>query len=147
LASVTATEYFESRIRALNQHIQTLLLEDATGSQLILFNRAVSDFSNYNVMHSLLCAALVHMLARIFKLYPPGTYVQLANGETAVVICRGIKPAEPFVASVFNRDKQLIVLPRRISTTSKETAITSSLVASEVKFNVKIAQLLRLIPS
>jgi len=68
LASVTATEYFESRIRALNQHIQTLLLEDATGSQLILFNRAVSDFSNYNVMHSLLCAALVHMLARIFKL-------------------------------------------------------------------------------
>ena len=289
LASVTATEYFESRIRALDQHIQTLLLEDAIGSQLILFNRAVSDFSNYNVMHSLLCAALVHMLARIFKLsekersslvcatltmniamtrlqndlavqgdapsamqrkvianhsvqgmqilanamvtdtmwlevvsqhhahlsgpqdfanwaqvpritkilqvddrytaamsprksrisrtardsalsvivkagasnhdevgsamiqilgiYPPGTYVQLANGETAVVISRGIKPAEPFVASVFNRDKQLIVLPRRISTNSKETAITSSLIASEVKFNVKIGQLLRLIPS
>lgn len=288
LASVTTTENFESRIRALDQHIQTLLLGDATGAQLILFNRAVSDFSNYSVMHSLLCAVLVHMLAPIFKLsekersslvcaaltmniamtrlqnalavrvdapspmqrkeiadhsaegmqilanamvtdtmwlevvsqhhaqlsgpealadwsqvpritkilqvvdrytaaisprksrisrtardsalsvivktgvsthdevgsamilllgiYPPGTYVQLVNGETAVVISRGIKPTEPFVASVFNRDNQPIVLPRRSSTTSKETAVKLSLIASEVKINVKFDYLLRLIP-
>lgn len=288
LASVNTTENFESRIRALDQHVQNLLLEDATGAQLILFNRAVSDFSNYSVMHSLLCAALVHMLAPVFKLsveersslvcaaltmniamtrlqnalaaqdyvpsvmqrkeianhsaegmqilanamvtdtmwldvvaqhhahlsgpealanwspvdrntkilqvvdrytaamsprksrvsrtardsalsavvkagaanhdevgsamvqllgiYPPGTYVQLANGETAVVLSRGIKPVEPFVASVFNRDKQPIVLPRRSSTASKETAVKSSLIASDVKINVKIGHLLRLIP-
>jgi HD-GYP domain-containing protein (c-di-GMP phosphodiesterase class II) len=289
LASVTTTENFESRIRALDQHIQNLLLEDATGAQLILFNRAVSDFNNYSVMHSLLCAALVHMLAPIFKLsekersslvcaaltmniamtrlqntlaaqgdvpsvtqrkeianhsadgmqiltnamvtdtmwlevvsqhhahlsgpqalanwsqvpritkilqvidrytaamsprksrisrtardsalsvvvkagasnhdevgsamiqllgvYPPGTYVELANGEIAVVVGRGIKPVEPFVASVFNRDKQPIVLPRRSSTSSRETAVKSSLIASDVKINVKIDHLLRLIPS
>jgi HD-GYP domain-containing protein (c-di-GMP phosphodiesterase class II) len=275
LASVNTTENFESRIRALDQHIQNLLLEDASGAQLILFNRAVSDFSNYSVMHSLLCAALVHMLAPVFKLseeerssvvcaaltmniamtrlqnalaaqdyvpsvmqrkeianhsaegmqilanamvtdtmwldvvaqhhahlsgpealanwspvdrntkilqvvdrytaamsprksrvkagaanhdevgsamvqllgiYPPGTYVQLANGETAVVLSRGIKPVEPFVASVFNRDKQPIVLPRRSSTNTKETAVKSSLIASDVKINVKIGHLLRLIP-
>jgi HD-GYP domain-containing protein (c-di-GMP phosphodiesterase class II) len=268
LASVNTTENFESRIRALDQHIQNLLLEDATGAQLILFNRAVSDFSNYSVIHSLLCAALVHMLAPVFKLseeerssvvcaaltmniamtrlqnalaaqgdvpsemqrkeianhsaegmqilanamvtdtmwlevvsqhhahlsgpdalanwsqvpritkilqvvdrytaamsprksrisrtardsalsvvvkagasnhdevgsamvqllgiYPPGTYVQLANGETAVVVSRGIKPVEPFVASVFNRDKQPIVLPRRSSTPAKKRLLNQA---------------------
>jgi HD-GYP domain-containing protein (c-di-GMP phosphodiesterase class II) len=288
LASVATTENFESRIRALDQHIQDMLLEDATGTQLILFNRAVSDFSNYSVTHALLCAALVRMLAPIFKLsekersslvcaaltmniamtrlqnalttqtnvlsasqrqeianhstagvqllsnalvsdsmwlevvsmhhaplsgpeglvdwspvprmtkilqvvdrytaamsprksrlsrtardsalsvvvktgaakhdevgsaliqllgvYPPGTYVKLAGGETAVVISRGFKPVEPVVASVFNRDNQPIVLPRRSNTTSKESAVVSSLVASEVRINVKIAHLLRLIP-
>ena len=288
LASVRTTENFEARIQTLDLHIQSLLLEDATGSLLILFNRAVSDFSNYSVTHALLCAALVQMLAPIFKLpekercslvcaaltmniamtrlqnalalqsgilsamqrkeitnhsaegmqllanamvtdimwlevvslhhaplsgpdaladwspvqritkilqvvdrytaamsprksrisrtsrdsalsvvvktgiakhdevgsaliqilgvYPPGTYVKLANGETAVVISRGDKPGEPWVASVFNRSNQAVVLPRRGSTTSKDTAVKTSLVASEVKINVKIGHLLRLIP-
>lgn len=287
LASVTTTDNFEARIRGLDQHLQSLLLEDVSGSQLILFNRAVSDFSNYSVMHSLLCAALVHLLAPVFKLpesersslvcaaltmnvamtrlqneltkqegalsarqrkevslhaaegaqllanaqvsdrlwleavsmhhaplsgpealaqwapgtrmtkilqvvdrytaalsprksrvsrtardsalsvvvkagaakhdevgsalvqllgvYPPGTYVKLSNGETAVVLSRGNKPVEPVVASVFNRDNQPIVLPRRSSTNGKDAAVQSSLVASDVKINVKITHLLRLI--
>lgn len=29
-----------------------------------------------------------------------GTYVKLMNGETAVVMRRGVKPAEPLVAAV-----------------------------------------------
>jgi hypothetical protein len=86
-------------------------------------------------------------MIQLLGIYPPGTYVQLANGETAVVISRGIKPVEPFVASIFNRDNQPIVLPRRSSTTSKETAVKSSLIASEVKINIKIGNLLSLIPS
>jgi hypothetical protein len=85
-------------------------------------------------------------MVQLLGIYPPGTYVQLANGETAVVLSRGIKPVEPFVASVFNRDKQPIVLPRRSSTNTKETAVKSSLIASDVKINVKIGHLLRLIP-
>ncbi|NVO07299.1 MAG: hypothetical protein HXX19_15895 [Rhodoferax sp.] len=85
-------------------------------------------------------------MLQLLGIYPPGTYVRLANGETAVVISRGLKPTEPFVASVFNRDNQPIVLPRRSSTGVKDLAVTSSLVASDVKINVKIAHLLRLIP-
>jgi hypothetical protein len=288
LASVMTTENFETRILVLDLHIQSLLFEDKSGSQLILFNRAISDFSNYSVTHALLCAALVQMLAPIFKLseqercslvcaaltmniamvrlqnilasqngnpsvvqrseiinhteqgkqllanakvtdlmwlelvllhhaplsgtgaladwspvqrltkilqmvdrytaamsprrsrisrtardsalsvvvqtgiakhdevgsaliqilgvYPPGTYVKLATGETAVVICRGLKPGEPLVASVFNRENQPIIFPRRYNTTDKDAAIQSSLVASEVKINLKIDPLLRLIP-
>ncbi|NVO07081.1 MAG: hypothetical protein HXX19_14705, partial [Rhodoferax sp.] len=81
LASVATTENFEGRIRALDQHIQNLLREDATGAQLILFNRAVSDFSNYSVMHSLLCAALVHMLAPVFK---------LSEAERSSLVCAAL---------------------------------------------------------
>lgn len=288
LASVKTTENFESRIKDLDLHIQSLLTEDKAGSQFLLFNRAVSDFSNYSVMHSLLCAALVHMLASIFKLsenercslvcaaltmniammrlqdalavqvgnpsaaqkreiknhsakgmqcladatvkdamwldlvslhheplsgppaladwtplqrlakilqtvdrytaamsprgsrigrtardsalsvvvqagivthdevgsalvrtlgiYPPGTYVKLTNGEIAVVICRGDKPAQPLVASVINRSNQPITAVRRCNTANKESSIESSLVASTVKINLKTAPLLRLIP-
>jgi HD-GYP domain-containing protein (c-di-GMP phosphodiesterase class II) len=288
LASAKSTEDFEGRIQGLDLHIQSLLTEDKSGSQLLLFNRAVSDFNGYSVMHSLLCAALVHTLAPVFKLsekercslvcaaltmnigmtrlqdalaaqngnpsavqrreisnhpakgrqflenamvadsmwlevvslhhaplsgpdaladwspvqrmtrilqtvdrytaamsprmsrisrtardsalgavvqtgvvkhdevgsalvrilgiYPPGTYVKLVNGETAVVISRGIKPGEPLVASVINRNNQPITGPRRCDTASKDTTIESSLVASQVRINLKIAPLLRLIP-
>jgi HD-GYP domain-containing protein (c-di-GMP phosphodiesterase class II) len=288
LASIKTTENFENRIQSLDLHIQSLLTEDKAGSQFLLFNRAVSDFSNYSVMHSLLCAALVHTLAPIFKLsenerrslvcaaltmniammrlqealaaqtgnpsatqkreiknhsakgtqyladamvkdsmwldvvslhheslsgppaladwtpvqrmakilqtvdrytaamsprgsrigrtardsalsvvvqagiathdevgsalvrtlgvYPPGTYVKLTNGEIAVVICRGDKPAEPLVASVINRSNQPITGVRRCNTAHKDSSIESSLVASAVKINLKTAPLLRLIP-
>jgi HD-GYP domain-containing protein (c-di-GMP phosphodiesterase class II) len=288
LASVKTTENFEGRIQSLDLHIQSLVKEDPSGSQFLLFNRAVSDFGSYSVMHSLLCAALVHLLAPLFRLpenercslvcaaltmnvamthlqdalasqnanpsavqrreiknhsdkgvqclaealvtdsmwlevvslhhaplsgppilsdwtpvqrmtrilqtvdrytaamsprgsrisrtardsalsvvvqtgvaahdevgsalvrtlgvYPPGTYVKLANGEIAVVICRGVKPAEPLVASVMNRSNQPITGYRRCSTASKDTMIQSSLVASAVKINLKTAPLLRLIP-
>jgi len=36
--------------------------------------------------------------------YPPGTYVQLANGETAVSISRGGRATTPHVASIVNTD-------------------------------------------
>ena len=288
LASAKTLENFEARIVGMDLHIQSLLADDKSGSQLILFNRAVSDFTGYSVMHSLLCAALVHLLAPIFKLsekercslvcaaltmniamtrlqdalaehtgnpslaqkreiknhsakgaeyladakvkdtmwldvvslhhdalsgppaladwtpvqrmakilqtvdrytaamsprgsrvsrtardsalsvvmqsgvaahdevgsalvrtvgvYPPGTYVKLANEEIAVVLCRGAKPAEPIVATVMNRSNHPIAGPRRCNTANKDTSIESSLVASAVKMHLKIVPLLRLIP-
>lgn len=288
LASIKTTENFEGRIQSLDLHMQNLLTEDKAGSQFLLFNRAVSDFNAYSVMHSLLCAALVHLLAPLFRLteeercslvcaaltmnvamtrlqdalaiqnanpsavqrreiknhsakgvqsladamvkdsiwlevvslhheplsgppaladwtpvqrltkilqtvdrytaamsprgsrisrtardsalsvvvqagstahdevgsalvrtlgvYPPGTYVKLANGDIAVVLCRGVKPAEPLVASVINGRNQPITGVRRCNTADKDTSIQSSLLASAVKINLKTAPLLRLIP-
>jgi hypothetical protein len=41
-------------------------------------------------------------LVAVLSFYPPGTYVQLANGETAVVIQRGLRANAPHVASIIN---------------------------------------------
>ncbi len=47
-------------------------------------------------------AALRPAMAAVLGFYPPGTYVQLANGETAVVIKRGARATTPHVASIMN---------------------------------------------
>ena len=41
-------------------------------------------------------------MASVLGFYPPGTYVQLANGEVAVVMARGDKASAPHVASLLN---------------------------------------------
>jgi hypothetical protein len=41
-------------------------------------------------------------MASVMGFYPPGTYVQLANGEVAVVIARGERATAPHVASLVN---------------------------------------------
>jgi len=47
-------------------------------------------------------AVLRPAMAAVLGFYPPGTYVQLANGETAVVIKRGARANTPHVASIMN---------------------------------------------
>jgi hypothetical protein len=50
-------------------------------------------------------------LVKVLGLSPPGTFVKLVNGETAVVMRRGIKPAEPMVACVLNRNDEPLLSP------------------------------------
>ena len=45
-------------------------------------------------------ALLRPAMAAVLGFYPPGSYVQLANGETAVVIKRGLRANAPHVASI-----------------------------------------------
>ncbi|MDD5030784.1 MAG: hypothetical protein PHH58_15020, partial [Rhodoferax sp.] len=45
---------------------------------------------------------LHHAMAAALGFYPPGTYVKLINGETAVVIARGQRANAPHVASIIN---------------------------------------------
>ncbi len=288
LASVSSTTDFEKKVQQLESHIQALLTENSSASQFLLFNRAVTHFNGYSVMHSLLCASLVHLLAPLFALTdterqsmvcaaltmnvamtrlqdalalqksepnaiqrreieghsaagkqtlvdagvtdpvwlevvaqhhthlhgpealadwppvqrmtkilqtvdrytaamsprksrtgrtardsvlsvvmkpgvtkhdevgtalvrilgvsPPGTYVKLVNGETAVVIRRGVKPNEPLVASVINRNDEPIGEPRLHDTSREKLTIQNTLVASEVRVNLKLEAMLRLIP-
>lgn len=47
-------------------------------------------------------AVLRPAMASVLGFYPPGTYVQLQNGETAVVIKRGLRANTPHVASIMN---------------------------------------------
>lgn len=288
LASYATTSDFQDKIYALDQVIVRLLNQDATGSQFLLFNRAITHFEGYSVMHALLCAALVNDLATTFGLSneerrslacaaltmnlamthlqdllaqqkaapspvqrkqidthaqdshtqlrqvgvtdadwlevvalhhntqtgtdklldwprvprlvkilqtvdrytaamsprksragrtardsvrcvvlplgetkhdevgtalvkllglsPPGTYVLLANGETAVVVRRGLKPAEPWVAVVLNRAGQLIAEPKLRDTSREGFGIQSTLAATAVKVNLNMEQMLKLIP-
>ena len=85
-------------------------------------------------------------LVRILGLCPPGTFVKLANGETAVVLRRGIKPGEPLVASVLNRNDEPIAEPRLHDTSRETLKVVSTLVASSVRVNLKLNVMLRLIP-
>ena len=288
LASVSTTTDFEKKVQQLDSYIQALLTENSSASQFLLFNRAVTHFNGYSVMHSLLCASLAHLLApffaltederrslvcaaltmnvamtrlqdalavqktepnanqcreinshaaqgrqtleeagvtdaawlelveqhhahlhgpealaewtpvprmtkilqtvdrytaamsprksrtgrtardsvlsvvmkpgvtkhdevgtalvRILGVSPPGTYVKLVNGETAVVIRRGVKPGEPLVASVLNRNDEPIAEPRLHDTSREKLTIQNTLVASEVRVNLKLEAMLRLIP-
>ncbi len=288
LASAQATGEFQDKLYLLQEKIGSLLNQDATGSQFLLFNRAVSHFGGYSVLHSLLCAALVHELASTFQvsygerrslvcaaltmnvammhlqdvlalqknapspvqrkvidthgdagrqlltkadvsdanwldvvtlhhapqtgseplatwalvprmvkilqtvdrytaamsprksrsgrtakdsvrsvvlpagetkhdevgtalvrllgLSPPGTYVTLANGETAVVVRRGLKPGEPWVASVLNRAGQPIAEPKLRDTSREGFGIQSTVSATAVKVTLNMELMLKLIP-
>ena len=51
-------------------------------------------------------------LATVLGFYPPGSYVQLADGETAVVLARGARAHQPLVASIV--DGQGLALARAL---------------------------------
>jgi HD-GYP domain-containing protein (c-di-GMP phosphodiesterase class II) len=288
LNTAAAAVDFEQRLRVIEGHIDALMTEDSTGTQFLLFNRAVTHFGGYSVLHSMLCACLAHSLApvfalsdderrslvcaaltmniamtqvqdelalqksapsphqrsvidghaaqgrqmlsdvgvvdpvwlevvalhhaplsgpdlmanwpqaqrlakllqtvdrytaamsprksrsgrtakdsvravvlpsgttkqdeagsalvRILGLCPPGTFVKLVNGETAVVLRRGVKPGEPFVASVLNRNDEPIAEPRLHDTSRETLKVLSTLVASTIRVNLKLNVMLRLIP-
>ncbi|MBU0589873.1 MAG: phosphodiesterase [Gammaproteobacteria bacterium] len=84
-------------------------------------------------------------LFRNLGMCPPGTYVKLNNGETAVVIRRGSKPMEPVVASVLNRNDEPIAEPRARDTAIPTHAIQSVLTATAIKVNLRLEAMCRLI--
>ena len=93
--------------------------------------------------HDEVGTALIGMLG----VCPPGTYVTLANGETAVVMRRGVKPGEPLVASVLNRNNEPISIPRLHDTSREGLGVQSALIASTVRVNLRMDEMLRLIPN
>ncbi len=68
LGSLTTTSDCENRLGLLERQISKLLEQDAAASQFILFNRAVTHYGGYSVLHALLCAALTSLLAETFAL-------------------------------------------------------------------------------
>ena len=72
-------------------------------------------------------------LLRVVGLYPPGTFVELANGETAVVIVRGTKAHTPIVASMRRRDGGLLMQPLRRNTLRLDFAVKRGVEPSRVR--------------
>lgn len=72
-------------------------------------------------------------LLRVVGLYPPGTFVELANGEVAVVILRGAKAHTPIVASMRRKDGGLLMPPVRRDTLRMGFAVKRGVEPSHVR--------------
>ena len=67
------------------------------------------------------------MLIKEFGIYPPGCFVKLASGETAVVVRRGAAANTPFAAAVTNKNGDALSdFPRR-DTSLQQFAILSTI--------------------
>ncbi len=62
-------------------------------------------------------------LLRVLGLYPPGTYVELANGELGVVIERGNRAHTPLVASLRRGDGSVLLVPQARDTSLRAHAV------------------------
>ncbi len=69
------------------------------------------------------CAALAGALIKVLGLFPPGTFVKLANGEIAVVHRHGASANTPLVASITNSTGNPYMKPLWRDTQHKEFAI------------------------
>lgn len=72
-------------------------------------------------------------LLRVIGLYPPGTFVELENGEVAVVIVRGAKAHTPIVASIRRKDGGLLMQPARRDTLRMGFAVKRGVEPSRVR--------------
>ena len=79
---------------------------------------------------------LAAALIKEFGIYPPGCFVRLASGETAIVIHRGESVNTPVVACLTNAAGQPMKLPLRRETTDKDKAIVELLADADVMVRV-----------
>lgn len=73
------------------------------------------------------------LLLKTIGLYPPGTYVELENGETSVVTQRGEKSHQPIVASLRRPDQGLLMPPLKRDTTRSGFGIKNGLQPAKVR--------------
>lgn len=75
-------------------------------------------------------------MLRVLGLYPPGSFVCLANGEIGVVVKRGEKAHTPIVACVRRADGGVISQPMLRDTGSRLHAVQRSLSADDAKIRL-----------
>jgi HD-GYP domain-containing protein (c-di-GMP phosphodiesterase class II) len=77
-------------------------------------------------------------MAQAVGFYPPGTYVKLANGETAVAVQRGERANTPWVISIVGSDAVPLAKYECKSTAEARTAITMPVNFEKVKVSVSM---------
>lgn len=82
-------------------------------------------------------------LMMLLGLHPAGTFVKLANGETGVVLRKGAKPNEPYVASVLNKRDEPVAEPRLYNTAKPELAVVQGVSGSTIRVRLNPDQMLR----
>jgi HD-GYP domain-containing protein (c-di-GMP phosphodiesterase class II) len=58
------------------------------------------------------------LFIKIVGIYPPGSFVRLSNGETAIVTRRGGDPMKPVVKSILSRSGKFLEKPKRRETSN-----------------------------
>lgn len=75
-------------------------------------------------------------ILRVLGLYPPGSFVALANGELAVVTRRGMKAHAPIAACLRRADGTPLLRPARRDTSQRGLSVKRAVLASELKMVV-----------
>ena len=75
-------------------------------------------------------------MAQAVGFYPPGSYVQLANGDTAVAVQRGARANAPWVISIVNQEGVAIARYQAVDTSNPEHAIAQAVNFKTVKVRV-----------
>lgn len=83
-------------------------------------------------------------MASVLGFYPPGTYVQLANGEAAVVVARGEKATTPHVASLINAKGMPLSSYVYHDTRQPDFCVRAPLAAAQVNVRVSLEKIRRL---
>lgn len=81
------------------------------------------------------------LLVKELGLYPPGTLVKLASGETAVAVRRGTSGNTPIVSAVMNRHGDALGSPVRRDTALAEHAIAGLATAQTLRVKLSPHQL------
>lgn len=82
-------------------------------------------------------------LMMLLGLHPAGTFVKLVNGETAVVLRKGAKPNEPYVASVLNKRDEPIAEPRLHNTSKPDVAVLQGVSCSTIRVRLNTDLMLK----
>ena len=69
-------------------------------------------------------------------IFPPGTFVKLRNGETAIVLRRGPTPDSPMVHSVMDREAQPLSVPLARDTAQPEFKVVAALPRGQVQLRL-----------
>lgn len=72
-------------------------------------------------------------MAQAASFYPPGTYVKLANGETALSVQRGERANTPWVIPILDKDGVAIAKHLCKETTTPATTIAAAITAESMK--------------
>ena len=84
-------------------------------------------------------------LLKAVGLYPPGTYVELANGEVGIVVARGVRADLPRVASLRGADGAVMMSPVLRDAVKTPHRVARSVLASEVNVRLNHDKLIGLI--
>lgn len=83
-------------------------------------------------------------MASVLGFYPPGTYVALANGESAVVVARGERANTPHVASLVNGKGMAMSTYLYRDTRQADCTVRTPLLTSQVNIRVSLEKVRRL---
>lgn len=84
-------------------------------------------------------------LVQLLGLYPPGTFVRLTGGETAMVLRRGARAGTPVAAVVANRAGEPLGAPKLVSTARPEYAPSDAVPGSSVRARINLDEMVKLL--